>query len=217
MKTAVIAGASGLIGQELVKVLVEKNWNRIILLLRKPLLLNLPGVEEVIGDFDDEQHFQHKIKGDVLFICLGTTIKKAGSKKAFLAVDYDLPLRIARIAKANGVSCVSVVSSIGATTPSSNFYIDTKGKMEAGIRSLGFKRTVFVRPSLLLGERKEFRFGEEVAKVFMGVFSWLMIGKLARYKAIQARTVAKAMEVLCDQQPDGVVVAESDDLQLLGK
>ena len=127
-------------------------------------------------------------------------------------VDRELPLKIAELAKKNGVENIAVISSIGANENSKNYYLRIKGEMEKGILDLNFRNTTIVRPSMLLGDRKEKRPGETVGKVVMKAFQPVLLGKLLKYRAIHARDVAKAMILLLQQQR-GTALVESQELQ----
>jgi uncharacterized protein YbjT (DUF2867 family) len=170
---------------------------------------------EVI-DFDQLEKYAHLIAGDDLFICLGTTIRKAGSVKRMEQIDRDLPVQIARIAFQNGVTRCAVVSSIGAGASSRNYYQRIKGEMENGIREIPFDRTIIARPSILFGRRHEFRFGELIGRLFMRAFGWVLFGPMKKYRGIHADRVAKAMINLL-RAADEQVIYESDELQTAGK
>ena len=133
------------------------------------------------------------ISGDDLFICLGTTIKKAGSVSAMEEIDRDLPINIASIASGNSVEKIAVVSSVGANPDSSNYYLRIKGEMESGLMKLKFRTLIILRPSMLLGERNERRTGEEIGKTVMKILGIFLIGRLSKYKGIEAKKVAIAM------------------------
>jgi uncharacterized protein YbjT (DUF2867 family) len=150
--------------------------------------------------------------GDDLFICLGTTIKKAGSVKKMEEIDCDLPVKIAELASTNNVKRIAVVSSLGASASSKNYYLRIKGKMEEGIMKLNFENIAIVRPSMLLGERKEKRTGETVGKIVMKTFKPLLTGKLRKYRAIHGKDVARAMITILQNDP-GKNIYESDEIQ----
>ena len=178
---------------------------------RKPVDGKYLNVENHEIDFDRLEEYAHLIKGDDLFICLGTTIKKAGSVKKMEEIDRDLPVKIARIACENGIRRIAVVSSLGANPSSGNFYQRIKGEMEQGIREIPFDRIVIARPSILLGKRKEFRFGELVGRLVIRVIGFLFAGPLRKYRGIEAGRVATALVVLLRAQGDQVVY-ESHEL-----
>ncbi|MBF0236300.1 MAG: oxidoreductase [SAR324 cluster bacterium] len=194
MTQAILVGGSGLVGQECLKYLLQHSaYENIILLLRKPLNVNNPKVKEHLIDFDHLDSCQDLIRGDDLFCCLGTTIKQAGSQEAFKRVDHDYPLQIARIAQKNGVNHCAIVTALGANKSSAVFYNRVKGEVEAGLSEIPFTSLHFFRPSLLLGNRNEFRIGEEIGKYAMPLFTSFLPRKLRKYRPIQADTVAFAM------------------------
>ena len=225
-KTAILLGASGLVGNEVLKLLLadvrdsnspNQYFEKIKIFVRKALPVEHPRLEQHVVNFDAIENYRDLIKGDIIFCCLGTTIKKAGSKDAFIKVDYTFPLEFAKIAKQNGVNKYLLISSIGADRNASNFYLKVKGDIELALEKLKFESLIILRPSMLLGERKEFRFGEAAGKIFIQLFSLGFIGKLKKYKAIEARIVAKAMIELSKSEFKGVNVFESDKLQQIGK
>lgn len=196
-KTAVVFGGSGLIGSELLQLLsADGNYAEVKVFTRRPLNLKKHNIDEIITDFKDLDALRAQVKGDVIFCCLGTTINTAGSEKAFRAVDFDLVRWAAVAASENKVPKFLVISSVGANADSKNFYLRTKGEMEKAVTALNFDQCVVLRPSMLLGSRKEYRFGESIGKVIMRLFAFLVP---ARYKAIPARQVAKAMLRLADE------------------
>ena len=144
-----------------------------------------------------------------MFCCLGTTIKTAGSKEAFRKVDLDYVVNVAKAAKENGVNHFAVVSAMGADKNSNIFYNKTKGEMEDAIKTIGFNSTYIIRPSLLLGDRKEFRFGELLGKFIMITLSFLIPKK---YRAIYDVQVALAMIHFMNQAENGFFVKENDEL-----
>jgi uncharacterized protein YbjT (DUF2867 family) len=214
-RTAIVFGATGLVGNLLLEELEKTgNYSAIKIFVRQTAGISSHGVEEIITDFSNIQGLGSEIKGDDLFICLGTTIKKAGSVSNMEIVDRDLPVEIAFLARKNGVKRIAVVSSIGADPASKNYYLRIKGEMEEGIIKAGLERTVVVRPSMLMGERKEKRPGEIAGKVVMKVIKPVLSGKLLKYRAIHGRDVARAMIMLLDKE-NGKKIFESDDLQKL--
>ena len=211
MKTAIIIGATGLIGGELVKQILENpHYSKVVLLLRKPLTISHPKLVQEVIDFDKPD--ASKIVGDDLFCAIGTTLAKAGSKEAQYKIDCTYPYEIGKIAKANGVKQYILVSSVGADYQSSNFYLRTKGDLEQKIKSLGFENFVSLRPSLLLGNRKEVRFGEKVGTVLMKIISPFLFGGLKKYRGIEATKVAESMQKLANQGISGFHFIESDKI-----
>lgn len=215
-RTALVFGASGLVGKYLVRELMyHVSYSAIEVFVRNPIDYNHLTVNTHTVDFDNPELIRDLIKGDDLFICLGTTIRKAGSIKNFEGIDRDLTVRIAQMAFENGVRRIAVVSSIGADPASRNYYLRVKGEMEAGIREIPFERIVIARPSLLFGKRKEFRFGELIGRLFTRLIGILLVGPARRYRGIHGHTVAKAMVSLI-RSSDRQVVYQSDELQKFG-
>jgi len=213
-RVAVIIGSTGLIGNLLLEELIHsEKYSRIKSFVRQPTGIAAdPKVEEYSVDFSDKDLIAQKLAGDDLFICVGTTIKKSGSVKKMEEIDRDLPIKIAAIASTNGVKRIAVVSSMGASPGSKNYYLRIKGEMEEGIKKLNFENIAIVRPSMLLGERNEKRTGEVVGKIVMKTFKPLLVGKLKKYRAIHGKDVARAMiDILQKEYVKNVY--ESDELQ----
>ncbi len=215
MKQALIFGSTGLIGNKVLQLL-QKNPAYKIVTFTRQASQQADAITNYVIDFKKPEEAANLITGDVLFCCLGTTIRKAGSQAAFRAIDYELVLKIARIAVQQGVTRILVVSSIGADAQSGNFYLQTKGEMERDLQLLPFQRIKILRPSILTGQRKEFRLGEKVGIFFATVVAQFMTGNLRKYRPISAETVARAMIALADDEREQVVY-ESDALQLAGR
>jgi uncharacterized protein YbjT (DUF2867 family) len=212
-KTALVVGATGLIGDHLTHRLVESPfYANVKVLVRKSLTWQHPRLQEVLFDFNHPNGLV--TKADDIFCCLGTTIKKAGSQTAFRQVDYQYPMDIARLGLANGAKQFAIVTSMGADSKSAFFYNRVKGDVERDLTALNYPALLIFRPSLLLGNRSESRLGERVASGFMRLFSPLIP---AKYKGIEATTVADAMIATAQQGFSGKHVFESDDLQIIGK
>jgi uncharacterized protein YbjT (DUF2867 family) len=214
-RTAIVIGSTGLVGRQLVYQLLEHPaYDRVISFSRSPLPLSHPKLVQKVTDFGNISSLGPDMAGDDLFCCLGTTIKKAGSQEAFTRIDLTLVVEMANAACTAGVKQFTGVSSIGASARSGNFYLRTKGKMEEAVLKMTFRKTVLVRPSLLLGNRNEWRFAEEFSKGAMKVLGFFFIGPLKKYKGINASDVARAMIVAAlDEKINGIV--ESDELQRL--
>ncbi|MFZ5939640.1 MAG: NAD(P)H-binding protein [Bacteroidota bacterium] len=214
--TAILFGATGAVGSQLLRQLLqEKRYDRIVVFARRSPGITHPALEINIDPLDDPERIADRIQGDHLFCCLGTTSKKAGSKEAFRKVDLDLPVALAAIASRNGVGTFVVISSIGAGESAKGFYLRTKSRMEEGVKQYSFKNLAIVRPSLLLGERNEFRFGEFIGAGLNIVFSPLLRGRLKKFRGIRTETVARAMITIANTG-NGYRVYESDELQDLG-
>ncbi len=213
-KTAIVFGATGLVGCELLKQLIaDKRYNKVkVFGRREPGVMDEKLLSRIV-DISDVKTYSSEVTGDELYICLGTTIKKAGSIEAMERADRDVPAELARAGCDNGVKSIAVVSSIGADPGSRNYYLRIKGEMETEIAGNGYERTVIVRPSMLLGKRDEYRFGEEVGKKVMKAMRFIFIGKLRKYRAIEASDVAKGMIRLLNTNPKPErIVFESDEL-----
>ncbi|MBL0323803.1 MAG: oxidoreductase [Cytophagaceae bacterium] len=208
----IVAGGSGLVGSELLRVLVaEPKITKIISLTRRPLGNTSAKIVEEVVDFENLPSEIFKDAG-AIFCCLGTTIKKAGSKAAFEKVDFEYPLNMALKAKKAGVNNYLLVSSMGANINSGIFYSKVKGKIEKAISDSGIPNVAIFRPSLLLGDRKEFRLGEKISAVLMTFFNPIIPKK---YRGIHVNTVANAMLKTLLSGKKGINIFESDQIQLL--
>jgi len=192
-KTATILGSSGLIGGKCLELLLNDNYyNEIRVIVRRPVEFNNPSVRTVVVDFSDKESFKSAIAGsDALFCAVGTTQKKVkGDSAAYYKVDHDIPVNAARFCEETGCPVFLLVSSVGADSKSKNFYLKLKGEVEDKLREMKIASVSVFRPSMLLGKRKEFRFGEEVAKAISAPLSFLFPSK---YKPVKAENVAMAM------------------------
>jgi uncharacterized protein YbjT (DUF2867 family) len=213
-KTALLVGATGLVGSALLEqMLADDFYKEIIVLTRKHLGIKHQKLREYLIDFDNLDTYSHLIKADHIYCCLGTTIKKAKTKENFYLVDYTYPTEIAKIAKFNGATLFSLVSAMGACKHSTFYYNRVKGEVEETIQHLQFKSCNIIRPSLLLGERQEFRLGEEIGKVVAKGLEFMMVGGLKKYRPIEAKAVAVAMYVLSKEMREGFHIFESSYLQ----
>ena len=212
-KTAIIIGSTGLTGSHLLEILLKSSiYEKVICFVRKMTPLSHPKLIQYVVDFDKPETFQDFIEGNDMFCCLGTTIKKAGSQEAFEKVDLTYPLEFAKIAASKGVKQYSIISAIGANPNSGNFYLRTKGKCEELLRKLPFQSTSIFRPSLLMGEREEFRFGEILGEFVLKIFSIFLVGKLKKYRAIKSKNVAYAMFRIAQENTVGYHKYESNDI-----
>ncbi|MFO7755029.1 MAG: NAD(P)H-binding protein [Bacteroidales bacterium] len=211
-KTAIVFGATGLTGSALVNELIQNmRYTAVKVFARRDLDLEHIKVIEHIVNIEKPGEYSDIINGDDLFICLGTTMRKAGSVKKMEEIDRDLPIAIAKAALLNGVRNIAVVSSIGANPSSRNYYSRIKGELEQSILAMQFKRKVIVRPSVLLGKRSEIRILEAMGKALVQAFGFLLTGKNKKYRGIKATVVAKAM-VRAINESSGKEIYESDEL-----
>ena len=216
-RTAIVVGSNGLVGSELLKILLESDYYRtVVSLARKYLeIKNDKLVQYIIEDYNQLDEYEELIAADDIYCCLGSTMKKAGSKEAFRKVDFDYPLTIAKLAALNDSGQFMLVSALGANPGSGVFYNKVKGEVEEAIKEVDFNSLHIFRPSLLLGDRQEKRGGESTAKVLMTTFSFAMVGPWKKYKPVQAKKVAQAMFQAAQKNEDGVHVHESDQIAAL--
>jgi len=194
MKIAVLAGASGLIGKQLMYKLLESTfYQKVIVLVRKEIPIKHSKIEQLVIDFDHLAHYQEQLQANDFFCCLGTTMKKAGSKDAFYKVDFTYCLELAKTASQNHAKSFNLVSAIGSDANSSIYYSKVKGDLEKALEELHFPQLNIFQPSILIGNRVEFRLGERIGIGIAQVISPLLIGGLQKYKPIYAAQVANAM------------------------
>lgn len=219
-KSALLLGASGLVGSELLQCLLnEKDYTSIVILVRKPLPLGIQHHKliEVQADFDHLEWYREHFRVDDVFCCLGTTIKKAKTRDAMTKVDVGYPLSAAKLAHEEGSKQFLVISSMGADPQSFFAYSRMKGMLETELGNVGFQALQIFRPSLLLGNRKESRLGESATAVLLPPLSFLLVGPLKKYRAIQARTVAQAMHRAAQNNSQGTTIYLSDEMEALVK
>jgi uncharacterized protein YbjT (DUF2867 family) len=224
VRRVLLAGASGLVGSEVRRQLLARpDGPAVVSLLRRPGRPHPPRDLEWIADLSDPSNDAalarelRALAGDVdaCICCLGTTIAKAGSREAFLAVDRDLVIRVAGIARELGARHMVLVSSVGASAQSNNFYLRVKGETERALADLGFGRVDLLRPGLLLGERSERRPAEQWGQRLAPLTNALMRGPLRRYRAIAAADVAAAAVAVLSQDEGGRHVHENTGLLAL--
>jgi uncharacterized protein YbjT (DUF2867 family) len=214
MKTALIIGSTGLIGSQLLKLLLEsEEYATVITFVKRDSGIEHPKLKQYIIDFDKPENYQNLVFGDDFFCTIGTTIKNAGSQEAFRKVDFEYPKEFATIALHNNVKQFLLISSLDALSTSSNFYLKTKGEIEDFLKKCPFESTIILRPSLLLGKRKEFRLGEKIGAFFMKLFSFIFVGNIKKYKPVQSEDVAKAMFAVAQKNFKGFQIIESDTIQ----
>ncbi|PLS08562.1 NAD(P)H-binding protein [Neobacillus cucumis] len=213
---ALILGASGLVGKELVKILVQqKRYEKIILLVRRPIEIKESVLELHTVDFNHLGNYSELFNNVTdVYCCLGTTIKKAKTREAFRKVDYVYPLEAAKVAKSRGVENFLIITAMGANPKSSFFYNRVKGEIEESLTMVFLPAINIFRPSLLLGEREEFRFGERLAANVSGFLNKLMVGPLRPYRAIEAKKVAAAMAAVASTPKKGVHIYSSQEIEL---
>ena len=217
MKSALIIGSTGLIGSKLLDLLLEsQDYEKVVTFVKRDAGIQHPKLTQHIIDFDKPETYKDLVTGDDFFCTIGTTIKKAGSKDAFRKVDFEYPRQFATFALQNKVKQFLIISSLGANKSSGNFYLKTKGEIEDFLKNCSFESVSVLQPSLLLGDRKEFRLGEKIGSFFMKAFSFLLLGNLKKYKPIESKTVAKALFTIAQRKNKGFSKYESDVIQQIG-
>jgi uncharacterized protein YbjT (DUF2867 family) len=214
MKTAIVIGSTGLVGSELVKLLLASpHYGSVLLLNRRASGLAHPKIVERIVDFDAPD--LTGISGDDFYCALGTTLRKAGSKAAQHEIDCEYPTTIATHLRNQGIRQMILVSSVGADASAASFYLRTKGELEKNLIALGFESTVILRPSVLVGKRAEFRLGEQAGILLMKILSPFIFGALRKYKGIEASQVAQCMVREANSGAAGVRFLEFDQIRNL--
>ena len=194
MKTALLFGSSGLIGGHLVNILIQNNsYNKIKLFVRSEPKIKDPKIELVKTDFNNLKKHTDDIKGDDCFFCIGTTKKNSPEQNEYKKIERDIPVEIAEIAKANSVNSFIYVSSGFADPKNSGAYLRYKGEVEEELRKLNFTKLGIMRPSFLIGNRKDKRLGEKIGIFLFNLLSPLFLGPLKKMKPIQSQKVAQAM------------------------
>ena len=217
MKTAIIFGSTGLVGNHLLNLLLnDDDYSKIKIFVRSEYHIINPKIEIIKIDFNNLNKYSNFITGDVCFFSIGTTKKETSDNNEYRRVEYDIPVKIAQIAKKNKINSFLYVSSIGSTPKTKNSYLKNKGDVEEVLKNLNFPHLSIIRPSLLLGSRKKFRFGEFFAQKISKNLSFLFQGFLKQYRPIDAKNVAKAMLVISKNNFENIYF-NSDYLQTLSK
>ncbi len=194
MKTALIFGSTGLIGGILLKLLSnDEKYKKIKVFVRSSIPNIDPKIEVVQTDFSKLENIKSEIKGNDCFFCIGTTRKKTPNKQDYINIEYNLPLVIGEICRNNNVENFTYISSLGASAKKSNLYLKNKGMAEDELRKLNFNKFIVIRPSFLIGKRKEERLGEKIGIFAMKCISPFLVKSLKKYKSINAEIVAKSM------------------------
>jgi uncharacterized protein YbjT (DUF2867 family) len=216
-KTALVIGATGLVGEEVLKQLLQSaEYSKVIALTRKPLTIKNAKLENPVVDFDKPEQYK-TTKADDVFCAMGTTIGKAGSQAAFRRVDFEIPLQVAEFALKNGATKFILVSSLGANAKSGVFYSRTKGELEQALEKLKYKALIILRPSILLGDRKEHRAGEAIGRYVSEKLSFLFAGPLAKYKGTPVDLLARVMVKLANDDKQGLRIIENDEIFVIAE
>ena len=212
MKTALLFGASGLVGSHVLNQLISNNsYSKIKLFVRSSIDISDPKIEIIQTDFNNLENHREDIKGDDCFFCIGTTKQNSPDKSEYRRVELEVPKQIAQIAKSNSVNSFVFISSGYADPKSSGDYLKFKGEVEEELKRLNFQKLGIMRPSFLLGDRKEKRIGEKIGIFVFKLLSPLFLGPLKKMKPIHSATVAKAM-ITITQNKVSKTIFESDEI-----
>ena len=212
MKTALLFGASGLVGSHVLSQLISNNnYSKIKLFVRSSIDISDPKIEIIQTDFNNLENHREDIKGDDCFFCIGTTKQNSPDKNEYRRVELDVPKEIAQIAKSNSVNSFVFVSSGYADPKSSGDYLKFKGEVEEELKRLNFSKLGIMRPSFLLGDRKEKRVGEKIGIFVFKLLSPLFLGPLKKMRPIHSEIVAKAMIAIV-QNENQQMIFESNEI-----
>lgn len=217
-KTALVIGASGLVGKQCLYQLFEQDeYTEVHCLVRRKLAMKSTKLHQHLFDFESPDQYPSGLKADAVFCTIGTTIRTAGSKEAFQKVDYEYPLTLAKLALKNENSKFLLVSALGADPGSAIFYNRVKGELEEALKKFPFPALHIFRPSILDGSRREFRPAEKVALNILKIFSFLLIGPLRKYRPVPTFVLARAMVRASLDDKTGIHIHESDEILRMGK
>lgn len=217
-RKALVIGATGLIGKNVVNQLIQNEaFGKIIILVRNSSGFTHEKLEEIIVNFEQLEEYEQYFHVNDVFSCLGTTIKIAKTKENFRKVDYDYSVKVAELASKAAVQNFLLISSMGANSHSNIFYSKVKGEVERDVRKFHFAGLFIFRPSLLLGERNEVRIGEKVAETISTIMPFLFTGPFKKYKPIKGETVAKAMINSALSGKKGEQIIESNSIQSISR
>ncbi|MFI5148751.1 MAG: NAD(P)H-binding protein [Bacteroidia bacterium] len=215
-KTALLFGSTGMIGSYLLQeLLADADFTEVKAFVRKPLSVQHPKLKSVLTDFSNLDTIKEELKGEAVFCCLGTTTAQTPDKEGRRKVDHDIPVYLAMLAEGNKVPCFIIVSSVGASAGSSNFYLKNKGEMETEVGKRDIKQIVFLRPSFLMGERNSSRAGEGIFTGIFRLFSPLLLGSWSKYRPVHGLTVARAMKKFANKAEGNFVLHYNEIRQIM--
>jgi uncharacterized protein YbjT (DUF2867 family) len=217
-KKAIVLGASGQVGHLLIEQLLKDEYFELIrILTRRPFDIKNPKIEEKIIDFENESEFKNALgKADIIFSCIGTTMRKVkGNKELYRKIDFDIPVNSAKWGYENGLNQFALVSAVGADPGSGNFYLRLKGEVEKSISVIPFESIHLMRPSFLLGQRKEYRMAETLSKLIIQPMGFIFAGRWRKYRPIQASVVAGAMIAAVKKLNPGIHIYQYDEMNQL--
>ena len=193
-KTALVLGSSGLIGSLLLeKLFNHPDYATIVAIVRKPQQINHPKLIEIVTDFNSEINLDEIEQIDSIFSCLGTTRKKTPDLDAYHKIEVDIPNQFAKLGNQKGLTKFHYISAVGANVTSSNFYLKMKGEAEKTLENTGIKQLLLYRPSLLIGNRTEYRLTENISAKIFPLINFFLRGNLSKYKSIEAEKVAQSL------------------------
>lgn len=206
-KSAIILGASGAVGHELLQLLLaDERYDTIKLFSRSKSDISHAKIEEHVIDMFELANYKAVFTADEVYCCIGTTKAKTPDKETYKKIDFGIPAVAAKLAKENDIQAFIVISAIGADADSSIFYNRTKGEMQEAVLGESIPKTHILQPSLIVANRKENRVMENVAEGFMWLLNPLLFGNAAKYKSIKAKTIAKAMVKLANNGYNDVII-----------
>tara|TARA_B100001175_G_C19493452_1_gene633909 strand:+ start:29 stop:682 length:654 start_codon:yes stop_codon:yes gene_type:complete len=217
VKTALIFGSTGLVGGNVLNQLIQNdNYSKIKIFVRSSIQVNNSKVQVIQTDFNNLEKHKEEIMGSECFYCIGTTKKNSFDKNEYQRIELDIPKQVAQIAKSNNINSYFFVSSGYANSKSSGDYLKYKGLVEEEILSLGFSKIGIMRPSFILGNRKEFRLGEKIGIIIFKLLNPIFIGPLKKMRSIHSETIARAMIKIANEDIDRKIF-ESDQISELVK
>ena len=215
MKTALIFGSSGLVGKNLLnQIIINSNYSKVKIFVRSSLEISDQKVEIINTDFNNLEKYKNLINGDDCFFCIGTTKKNSPNKNDYRRVELDLPIQIAQISKSNNVKSFIFVSSGFADPNNSGDYLKFKGLVEEEIKNLDFEKIGILRPSFLLGTRKEKRIGEKIGIFIFKLLSPLFVGPIKKMKPIHSEIVARSMIKIANSDLQKTVYESNEIVEL---
>ena len=210
-KSAIILGATGLTGSYILEELLNNDvYDKVISFSRNPLAIKHDKLKSIECDLLNLEEQKYAFKADDVYVCIGTTNNKTPNKKLYREIDFGIPVTAAQLCRENMIDNIAVMSSLGANANSTVFYPKTKGEMESSVLEMEIPNTFLLRPSMIMGPRKEKRFGETMGKMIAFIIGPLLVGPLKKYKGIHAETIAKAMINLCNSKSEIKGIIESD-------
>lgn len=211
---AIVIGASGLIGSNIVNILANKPvYDEVVLLVRRKPEAEIPNIRQLVINFDALDDYRQELNGNVIFSCLGTTRSQVIDNKEYRKIDFDYPIQIAEAAAKNGVEQFHIISSLGANKNSANSYLKLKGEIEEALKNIPFKSIHIYRPSFITGKRSKKRITDIVLIPLMKLINPILTGNLKKYRSIEAAVIANAMIKRASANLSGIFIYESDQIQ----